>query len=125
MSNRLKTMVEGLAAAWSSGDAEKIAFFFTEYGIFEDVCNPAMYQGQEALKSLAREVFSVIPDMKLEETSYFSQGNRIGVEWVETGTRNGKRFSLRGASIAEVRDGKFSRETMYCHFDGAVWLDSR
>jgi ketosteroid isomerase-like protein len=124
MSDCVKTNVEGLAAAWSSGDAEKIASFFTEDCIFEDVCNPALYRGQEALKTLAREVFSAIPDLKLHVTSFFSQGNRVGVEWVETGMRAGKRFTLRGASMAELRGDKFSRETMYCHFDGATWLDS-
>jgi hypothetical protein len=31
---------------------------------------------------------------------------------------------MRGASIGELREGKISREAVYSHFDGAVWLDA-
>ena len=124
MTTSMREMAEGLAAAWSCGDVEGIASFFTEDGVFEDVCNRESHAGHEALKALAREVFAAIPDMKLTITSYLCEGDRMAVEWVQTGTRAGKRFSLPGVSIAIVREGKFSREAMYCHWDGVTWLDA-
>ena len=120
MSANMNEMAEGLAAVWSCGDADGIAAFFTEDGVFEDVCHRELHAGHAALKALAREVFSAIPDMKLIITACLCEGNRMAVEWMETGTRAGKRFSLPGVSIAEVRDGMFSREAMYCHWDGAT-----
>jgi hypothetical protein len=38
MSNLAKKIAEGLAAAWSSGKVEKMASFFTDGCVFEDVC---------------------------------------------------------------------------------------
>ncbi len=124
MSTTMEEMAKGLTAAWSCGDVDGIASFFTEDGVFEDVCSRELHTGHEALKALAREVFAAIPDMKLTITSCLCEGNRMAVEWVQTGTRAGRRFSLPGVSIADVRDGKFSREAMYCHWDAVTWLDA-
>ncbi len=124
MTMDMRAMAEELAAAWSCGDVEGVAACFTEDGVFEDVCGKTLHAGHDALKALARKVFSAIPDVKLTITSFMCEGNRMAVEWVQTGTEAGKRFSLPGVSIAEVREGKLSREAMYCHWDGATWLDA-
>jgi ketosteroid isomerase-like protein len=59
-------IAEGLAAAWSSGDVEKIASFLVEDCVFEDVCAGAVCRGHEELKARAREIFARVPDLKLE-----------------------------------------------------------
>ncbi len=124
MQTEAERIAQGLAEAWSSRDVDKIASFFTEDCLFEDVCTGKTYQGQEELKAMARSVFNVDPDLTLEIESLFAVDDWIGCEWIETGRRAGKRFSLRGASIVELREGKISREAMYSHFDGATWLDA-
>lgn len=123
MSTDAERIAEGLAAAWSSGDVEKIASFFTDDWAYEDVCAGAVYRGQGQLKAAAKAVLDRVPDLKLEIKSLFASGDWIGAEWIETGTRNSKRFSLQGASIAELDEGKIKRESIYTHFDGATWLD--
>jgi steroid delta-isomerase-like uncharacterized protein len=123
MQTDVERIAHGLAAAWSSGDVEKIASFFTDDGIFEDVCVGDVCHGKEALKDRARAIFAIIPDLKLEIKSLFCDGDWVGCEWIETGTQKGKRFSVRGASIVELREGKINRESIYCHFDSATWFD--
>ena len=123
MSNRALLIAEGLASAWSSGDANKIASFFTEDCFYEDVCQGHTLRGQEALKAQAEAVLALIPDLRLRITSAFGEGQWIGAEWIETGTRDGRKFSLRGASICKLEGEKLSRESFYAHLDGATWLD--
>jgi ketosteroid isomerase-like protein len=123
MSDRARNIVEGLAAAWSSGDVEKILSFFTDDGVFEDVCNGVVFHGQEELKANFNDVLAAVPDLRLKIETLVATGNQLGCEWVETGMRNGRRFSLRGASIAELEGNKVRRESMYSHFDGATWLN--
>jgi len=124
MATDVEKIAEGLAAAWSSGDVEKIASFFTDDCIFEDVCAGAVCRGQEELKARARVIFARVPDLKLELKSLFGAGDWVGCEWIETGTQKGKRFSLQGASIVELHESKIKRESIYAHFDGATWFDA-
>ncbi len=116
-------IAEGLAAAWSSADVEKIASFFTDDCVFEDVCVGEVCRNKEELKDRANAIFAKVLDLKLEIKSLFASGDWVGCEWIETGTQNGKRFSVRGASIVELRGGRIKRESIYCHFDGATWYD--
>ena len=51
MSSRAQAVAEGLASAWSSGDVDKIAAFFTEDCVYEDVCAGQAFRGQDALRS--------------------------------------------------------------------------
>lgn len=123
MDNKIRSLAEDVAAAWSSHNVEKIASFFTEDCLFEDVCCGNSYRGQEAFKAQAKAVIAAVPDLQLKIESVFSEGDWMGGEWIETGTQDGKRFSVRGASILVLEKGKIKRESMYCHFDGAIWFD--
>jgi len=38
--------------------------------------------------------------------------------------QSGKRFSVRGASIVDLHEGKIRRESIHAHFDGATWFDA-
>jgi steroid delta-isomerase-like uncharacterized protein len=129
MSTDLKRMLEEYAASWSSGDPDKIASFCTDDCVFENVGGGSVHRGHEELKAWAAGVFAAIPDFKLEVKSLFVAGDWAGCEWIETGTQTGemppfpatgKSFSVRGASIVEVREGKVSREAMY--WDSATFL---
>lgn len=122
--NKIRSIVEGVAAAWSLHDVEKIASFFTEDCIFEDVCSGNSYRGQEAFKKRVNLILESIPDLQLKIVSLFSERDWVGCEWIETGSEDSKRFSVRGASIVELEKDKIKRESIYCHFEGATWIDS-
>jgi len=109
-------------AAWNSHDVERIVSLFTDDGVHEDIAIGAVSRGKEELKSFIGTTFVFFPDFKAEVTSRFGAGDWSAREWVMTGTQKGdmpglpatgKSFSLRGASITELKEGKIRRNTDY------------
>jgi steroid delta-isomerase-like uncharacterized protein len=111
-------LVQRQFAAWNSHDPDKVVSFYTDDVVYEDIAFGLKAQGQEQLRRLAADFFTGVPDMKLEVISSTSMGNRGSVEWVFSGTdvgiyKTGKKFSVRGASVYEIRGGKFSSNRDY------------
>ena len=115
-------MFKDYEAAWASQDVEKIASFFTNDCIYEDVASGIVSNGKEELKAFLQNILTAFPDLKVEIKSLFVAGDRVGSEWVMTGTRSGpspylpgakKKFSIRGASITELQNGKIKRNSDY------------
>ena len=132
MTNDVEKMFKGYTAAWNSHDVEKIAAFFTEDGVHEDVAVESVYRGKNELKAGISPLFAACPDFKLELKSIFSTVNWVGQEWVMTGTQTGvfsglgipatsKSFSIRGASITKLRGGKIARNTDYWNLNSIVF----
>lgn len=109
-------------AALNSHDAAKISSLWAEDGVLDDVTSGQVIRGRKKLKASFSDIFDAFPNVKWELKSLFSAGDRVAVEWVETGTQTGdwvgipatgKSYSIRGASLVELRKGKISRETSY------------
>ena len=109
-------------AAWASHNVEKIVSFYTDDCIYEDVASGVVSRGKEELKAFIKTTLASFPDLKVEITSFFVAGDWVGSEWVMTGTRTGpspnsptakKKFSIRGASITELQEGKIKRNSDY------------
>lgn len=67
---------------------------------------------------MARDFFAAVPDLKLEVVRNTSMGRGGSVEWIFSGTdvglyKTGKKFSVRGASVYELRGSKFSSNRDY------------
>ena len=77
------------ATAWNSHDVEKIATFFTEDGVHEDIAVGSVYHGKNELKAGISPLFAACPDFKLKIKSLFGNANWVGQEWVMTGTQKG------------------------------------
>lgn len=125
----VKKMLMDYVAAWNSGDAERVASFCTDDCVFENLGGEDVHRGQEELKAWATDVFAAIPNFQLEVKSLFIAGDWVGCEWIQTGTQTGamgshpptgKSFSVPGASILELHEGKIRRETLY--WDSATFL---
>jgi steroid delta-isomerase-like uncharacterized protein len=106
-------LVQSNFAAWNAHDADKVASLYTEDVIYEDVPFGLIARGHTELRKMAADFFASVPDLKLEVVSNTSMSNRGSVEWVFSGTdvglyKTGKKFSVRGASVYELRGGKFS-----------------
>ena len=111
-------LVQGNFAAWNAHDADKVASFYTDDVIYEDVTFGLIAHGHAELRKMAADFFASVPDLKLEVVSNTSMGNRGCVEWIFSGTdaglyKTGKKFSVRGASVYELRGGKFSSNRDY------------
>jgi steroid delta-isomerase-like uncharacterized protein len=111
-------LVQNNFAAWNAHDADKVASLYTDDVIYEDVTFGLVAHGQPELRKMATSFFAEVPDFKLDIVSNTSMGNRGSVEWVLSGTdvglyKTGKKFSVRGASVYELRGGKFSGNRDY------------
>jgi len=122
MATDVERMLRDYAAAWSSGDVEKVASFLTDDCVIENLGGVTVYRGQEEIKAWVRDNFATIPDLKIEVQSLFVAGDWAGAEWIQSGTYTGevdgvevtgKQFSGRGASIIELHEGKIRREAIY------------
>ncbi len=117
-SDKNSDMLQREFAAWNSHDADKVASFFTDDVVYEDVAFGLVAHGHAEMRKMAADFFANVPDLKLEVVSSASMGNHGSVEWVFSGTdaglyKTGKKFSVRGASVFELRGGKFSANRDY------------
>ena len=115
-------MYKDYEAARASHDVEKIASFFTNDCLYEDVASGIVRNGKEELKTFLKNILTAFPDLKVEIKSFFVAGDFVGSEWIMTGTRSGpspylpgakKKFSIRGASITKLQNGKIKRNSDY------------
>jgi len=115
--------------AWSTHNVDIIDDVFAENGIYEDVAFGTVSHGREEIKNGLTENFVAVPNFKIELIDWFSSKDMLACQWIMSGTQTGdypglpatgKSFSVRGASIALIKDGKFERWTDY--YDGYTFL---
>jgi steroid delta-isomerase-like uncharacterized protein len=117
-----KDFAEEYAAAWSTQDIDAILSFFTKDCVYEDMALGAVNTGKQQLGAFLRATFAAIPDFRIELKAILSSGDRAASEWIMSGTQTGafpgipatgKRFSVRGASMMELYQGKIRRNADY------------
>lgn len=122
MSASMEKMYRDYCASWSSHDAEKLATFFTDDLVYEDVPMNVMQRGKEEFKASWTVFFDACPDFKIELKTVVVSGDRGASEWTMSGKpvkdlpglpATGKGFSIRGASIFELQGGKIKRNADY------------
>ena len=107
-------VAEKWIAAWNSHDAEKLLPLFTADVFYEDVAFGEANHGSAELRKFAASYFEAVPDLKIElQRSSIHDGHGT-IEWTLSGTdkgmyKTGKKFSVRGVSVIEVREGKIFR----------------
>jgi steroid delta-isomerase-like uncharacterized protein len=122
MTSVAERVLEEWAAAWSSHDTERLLALFTDDCTYEDVTFGVVTHGKKELRAFADGAFSAAPDILFELTSRFVNASFAGMEWSMSGTHKGafpglpptgKRFSVRGATIIDLRAGKIRRNADY------------
>jgi steroid delta-isomerase-like uncharacterized protein len=108
--------------AWTMHNADAIDDIFNKNAVYEDVAYGAVMHGKYEIKNFLRETFNDIPDFTVKIVNWFSCGNKLSCELIMSGTltkdtpdtsATGKPFSVRGTSVATIKDGKFERWTDY------------
>ena len=89
--------------------------------MYEDMAAGHISRGRTEVRKWAEGAFAGIENFKLETVSISFQNGRGVAEWVWSGTdkgllKTGKKFSVRGVSVFEVRGGKISRYKEYYDF---------
>ncbi len=105
-------------AAWNAHDPDRVAALYTDDVVYEDVAFGLTAKGTAELRKMAAGFFANVPDLKLEIVRNTTFDHRGFVEWVFSGTdvglyKTGKKFSVRGVSVYELRGGKFSSNRDY------------
>ena len=122
MSNGMEKFTKDYYAAWNSHDWEKLSSFLTDDFFYEDVAEGRAAHGKQEMKAYYADMLVWSADMKFEMKSLLTSGNRAVSEWVMSGTHTGdiptlkatgKKHSVRGVAVVELRDGKICRETEY------------
>ena len=118
----VEDIVRALFAAWSEHDLARLDALFAADGIYEDVPPQRTYRGSEEIKGFLTAIWAWAPNIEFKVTSVAVAGDRAVAEWVMTGTQtgpigaipaSGEDFSVRGASVLEIRDGKITRNSDY------------
>lgn len=113
---------QDFATTWSSHNMDRVLPLFTDDCVCEDVTLGVVNHGWEELRGFGQLFISGFPDVTFEMTSGFIAGDWAGGEWTMAGTHagdlpglpaTGKSVSIRGSSIAELKDGKIRRCSDY------------
>jgi len=112
--DRDAVIAEKWIAAWNSHSPEKMLPVFTDDVFYEDVAFGEVSHGSAELRKFAASEFEGVPDLEVKLLRANIQGGHGTIEWVFSGTdkgvfNTGKKFSVRGVSVIDVRDGKISR----------------
>jgi steroid delta-isomerase-like uncharacterized protein len=107
-------VAESFIAAWNSHELEKVLSLFTNDVVYEDVTFGAVNHGSADLRKFAASIFEAVPDVRFELVNSTVNKGHGTIEWVFTGTdkglyKTGKRFSVRGVSVIDLRGGRISR----------------
>jgi steroid delta-isomerase-like uncharacterized protein len=113
-SDRDAAIAEKWIAAWNSHNPDKMLPVFTDDVFYEDVAFGEVSHGSAEFRKFAASEFEGVPDLELKLLRAHVNGGHGTIEWMFSGTdkgvfKTGKKFSVRGVSVIDVRDGRISR----------------
>ena len=119
----VRKMIQQSFDAWNAHEIDKLATFYTSDVTYEDVPFAVQAHGTADFKKLVQGFYDNVPDLKLELIDCKSDEKGGWVEWIFSGTdkglfKTGKKFSVRGASVFQLRGGKVSANKDY--YDAAT-----
>jgi steroid delta-isomerase-like uncharacterized protein len=120
-------MADGLGAryiaAWNTHDGAQVASFMTDDVDFEDVTMGASFHSPREVEAFAVEFGETFSsDYRFTLVTELATETSLAAEWTVSGTHDrsspalpatGKPFTIRGATIAKLRDGKIAYNRDY------------
>jgi steroid delta-isomerase-like uncharacterized protein len=122
METDMERLYQNYVAAWSARDIEAVVSFFTDDCVYADVALGVLNRGKGEVRGFVQATITAIPDFKIEPKSVFATVDRLGSEWIMSGTQTGdfpglpatgKGFTVPVASIMQFQNGKIRRNTDY------------
>jgi steroid delta-isomerase-like uncharacterized protein len=118
-----KAVVSAYVRAWNQHDTVAIDTLLAANAIHEDYAQNFRGRGPKEVVAFMRGVTSSEPDYKWTVTNSIEDGKFVALEWTWTASYTGpdptgkrvtnRRTSGKGASLAEVENGKIKRFTDY------------
>jgi len=112
--DRNPAIAEQWIAAWNTHSPDKMLPLFADDVFYEDVAFGVPSHGKTELRKFAADEFAAVPDLELKLMRADIHGGHGTIEWTFSGTdkdvyKTGKKFSVRGVSVIDVREGKIVR----------------
>jgi len=112
-------------AAWNSHNPDKMLSLFTDDIVYEDVAFGEVSHGSTELRKFAASEFEGVPDLELKLLRANIHDGHGTIEWIFSGTdkdvfKTGKKFSVRGVSVIDMRDDKIFRNLDF--YDSATLM---
>jgi len=112
--DRDAAVAEKWIAGWNSHNPDKILALFTDDIFYEDVAFGEISHGQAEVRKFFLSELEGVPDLELKLMRADIHGGHGTIEWMFSGTdkdvfKTGKKFSVRGVSVIDMRDGKIFR----------------
>lgn len=123
-----RQVLEAYVAAWNRHDSTALDTLLAADGIHEDIAQD-FRGGAAETKEFMRALIALEPDFKWTLMSVFESGSHVTAEWTWTATYTGDspigpvtnfRGSARGATVAEIENGRIRRVTDY--YDNASFF---
>ena len=117
-SSELHVLGRALIAAWNSHDARKVASYFSDDYVGEDVAMASMLRGPRDVRKLVLLNILGIPDLNFTIEHLLAEGDQIMIVWTMRGTHHGRVFNIPatgqkietlGTTWLNVRNGKIVR----------------
>jgi steroid delta-isomerase-like uncharacterized protein len=112
--DREAALAEKWIAGWNTHDPDKMLPLFTDDIFYEDVAFGEVSHGQAEVRKFILSELEGVPDLELKLLRADVHEGHGTIEWMFSGTdkdvfKTGKKFSVRGVSVIEMRDGKIFR----------------
>jgi steroid delta-isomerase-like uncharacterized protein len=118
-----KAVVDAYVRAWNEHDSVAFDSILAPDAIHEDIAQNFRGKGSAEIVKFMRGAVAAEPDFKWQVKNSAEDGRYVALEWTWTATYTGpdptgkqvkgKHLSGRGASFAEVENGKIKRFTDY------------
>lgn len=111
-------LARDLITAWNAHDARKVASYFADGYVGDDVSVAGQFHGPRDVRKYVLYNLLGFPDLHFELHETISQGDKVAIVWTVTGTHQGKvmnipatgaRVEVKGISVITVKDGKIVR----------------
>lgn len=130
MGEQIRTLVDGVSAAWNRHDAQGFAAQFSDNGVLRVIATGDVVRGREHLGAVAEAYLRAFPDLQMERRSTYDCETVCVIESTLKATHEGKfmgipptqrSVELLTCSIFTLgADGFLDEETVY--FDVATLL---
>lgn len=99
---------------WNDKAINKAGDYYAEEIEYRDVSLDVSVKGIEEIKKFMQEQFKATPDLKFKTVDVVVQSpEKIAIQWLMTGTDQGKPFETEGVSVMELRQGKIIKNVDY------------
>ncbi len=123
------TAVTEVLPYWNAHDIAGVLSFYDDNITWINIALEETYIGKEQVRAFLAQLFSAFPDLNFEVTYKIARTDNVAEQWVIRGTHRGtfigvpatgRRVTIPGMSMVELRDGKFLSDHFY--FDSGIAL---